>query len=117
MSHWLRNWLDKEMQTRKFHPSWIVLTVVLIIVVASIIWIVAEWVAKAPLTDPERNTSQTGGIPATTDQAPIPVRPRPKTIWVDLSAPDAGANPGGKFAAAVRPPRGSCSPPEQTGIV
>lgn len=116
MSNLLRNWFDNARQTRKFHPSWIVLTVIITILVGSVIWIVAEWAAKTPLTEPERNTSQTGAVPATTDQAPIPVRPRPKTIWVDLSAPDAGAVPNGKFAAALGLQR-SGFPPGQEGIV
>jgi hypothetical protein len=43
----VRNWLENQKRTRKFHPSWILLTVLVTIAVGGIIWIVAELVAKS----------------------------------------------------------------------
>jgi hypothetical protein len=81
MPIWLRNWLESQKQTRKFHPSWIVLVVVVTIAVGSIIWGLAELVAKSeyrpatrhvPVT--EERAAQTEGAPATIDHAP-------ETFW------------------------------------
>lgn len=47
MSDWLSNWVQNQKQTRKFHPSWILLVVVVTGIVAGIIWIVAELVTRA----------------------------------------------------------------------
>jgi hypothetical protein len=46
MSNWLRNWFESQKQTRKFHPSWILLVVTVTLGVAGILWILAELVAR-----------------------------------------------------------------------
>lgn len=51
MPHWLSNWIQNQKRTRRFHPSWILLVVVVTIVVAGIIWIAAELVAKVEQRD------------------------------------------------------------------
>lgn len=51
MPHWLSNWIQNQKRTRRFHPSWILLVAVVTIVVAGIIWIAAELVAKVEQRD------------------------------------------------------------------
>src|SRR5574340_1827278 len=46
-----RNWVQNQKQTRRFHPSWILLVVVVTVVVAGIIWIPAELIARAEHDD------------------------------------------------------------------
>lgn len=85
MPIWLRNWLESQKQTRKFHPSWIVMVVIITIVVGSIIWVLAELVAKSeahPLPAPD--TTRTGGRPAMIERLPLPPDPERETIWVDF---------------------------------
>lgn len=46
MSHWLKQFLNSQKQTRKFHPIWIVLVAVTTMIVAGVIWIPASIVPK-----------------------------------------------------------------------
>ncbi len=46
MAHWLKNWFESQKQTRKFHPSWILLVVMVTLVVAGILWMLAELAAR-----------------------------------------------------------------------
>ncbi len=46
MSHWLKQFLNSQKQTRKFHPIWIVLVAVTTMIVAGVIWIPAAVVPK-----------------------------------------------------------------------
>lgn len=82
MPIWLKNWLESQKQTRKFHPSWIVMVVIITIVVGSIIWVLAVLVAKSeahPMPAPEFNAA-----PAMIEQVPLPAHPEPKTIRIDF---------------------------------
>jgi heme/copper-type cytochrome/quinol oxidase subunit 2 len=51
MSHWFSNWVQNQKQTRRFHPSWILLVVVVTVIVAGIIWIFAALVTRAEQDD------------------------------------------------------------------
>jgi hypothetical protein len=96
MPVWFRNWLESQKQTRKFHPSWIVLVVIVTIVVASIIWVLAEVVAKSDaLSTRPPGATQTGGRPAMIERMPRPPDPERDTIWVDFH-PDAGTRAEGR---------------------
>jgi len=91
MPVWFRHWLESQKQTRKFHPSWIVLVVIVTMVVASIIWVLAEVVAKSDaLSTRPPGAAQTGGRPAMIERIPLPPDPERETIWVDFRR-DAGA--------------------------
>jgi flagellar basal body-associated protein FliL len=101
MSHWLRNWLKSQKQTRRFHPSWILLVVVITLIVAGIIWIPATLVSKAKkvgyeyerlpaaqtLSAPANNAAHAKEeeAPATVEPFPLPARSGPKTIRVKFS--------------------------------
>lgn len=51
MPHWFTNWVQNQKQTRRFHPSWILLVVVVTVIVAGTIWIFAALVARAEQDD------------------------------------------------------------------
>ncbi len=110
MSNWLRNWLENQKQTRKFHPSWILLVVATTIIIAGIVWIPAALVAKteyrrlpaAALPVSGNSASQTRDVPAAIEQPALPARPGPKTIRVDFSPPDVDDIPSGDFGDVVR---------------
>ncbi|MGK2951873.1 MAG: hypothetical protein ACSLEZ_05750 [Thiobacillus sp.] len=76
-----------RLSPRKFHPSWILLALVVTIVVDGIVWIPAAVVKKTdryerPATEqpaPGKTAVPAEEVPAT------PTRTGPKTIWVDLS--------------------------------
>lgn len=91
MPVWFRNWLESQKQTRKFHPSWIVMVVIVTLVVGSIIWVLAELVAESDaLSTRPPGASRTGGRPAMIERIPLPPDPERDTIWVEFSQ-DAGA--------------------------
>lgn len=111
MSNWLRNWLESQKQTRRFHPSWILLVVVTTLVVAGIVWIPAKFASKAEydrlpaaqlVPAPGKNAARSGEIPAAVEQPPLPARPAPKTIRVDFSPPEVNDIPSGDFGEAIR---------------
>ena len=110
MSNWLRNWLENQKQTGKFHPSWILLVVAATIIIAGIVWIPAQLVAKAEyrrlpaaaLPASVNSASQTRDVPAAIERPVLPARLGPKTIRVDFSPPDVDDIPSGDFGDAVR---------------
>lgn len=97
MSNWLRNWFENQKQTRAFHPSWILLGVVVTVIVAALVWIPAALFVKAesprvPAAQgspaPEKEAPQTATIP-TVRQPPLPARADPSTLPGAASSPDA----------------------------
>lgn len=98
-----RNWVQNQKQTRRFHPSWILLVVVVTVVVAGIIWIPAELIARAEHDDrPPAAKLPVGGESALPrEEAPAGYDPwaPAKPIWVDLSIP-AGNGVAGRRARA-----------------
>lgn len=94
MPVWFRNWLENQKQTRKFHPSWIVMVVIVTLVVGSIIWVLAELVAKSDaLSTRPPGATRTEGRPAMIERIPHPPGPDRDTIWVDFRQ-DAGTRAG-----------------------
>jgi hypothetical protein len=92
MPVWFRTWFENQKQTRKFHPSWIVMVVIVTIVVGSIIWVLAALVAKSDaLSTRPPGATQTGGRPAMIERIPRPPDPERETIWVDFRQ-DAGTH-------------------------
>jgi len=98
MSNWLRNWFENQKQTRAFHPSWILLGVVVTVIVAALVWIPAALFVKAesprvPAAQgspvPEKEAPQAAVVPPTVRQPPLPVRADPSTPPGDPSLPDA----------------------------
>lgn len=91
MSHRLSNWIENQKQTRRFHPSWILLAVVVTIVVAAIVWIPAAVVTKAERYERLPAVGNTAvpaeEIPATSEPW-TPTRAGPKTIRVHFSPAD-----------------------------
>ncbi|MHB1186998.1 MAG: c-type cytochrome [Thiobacillus sp.] len=111
MSNWLKNWFESQKQTRKFHPSWIVLVVTLTLVVAGIVWIPTSLVLKAkyhPLPTEHsssasgQNAAQTGNVPTVIGQTPGPVKRGPETMVTDFTPPDPDDIPAGEFGDVVR---------------
>lgn len=110
MSNWFRNWLENQKQTRKFHPSWILLVVATTIIIAGIVWIPAALVSKAEyrrvpaaaLPASGNSASQARDVPAAIEQPVLPAQPGAKTIRVDFSPPDVNDIPRGDFGDAVR---------------
>lgn len=91
MSSSLRNWFENLTQTRRFHPSWILLGVVVSIVLAAAVWGLAELLTRVePDGLPRAETSipsgrdavQKGGAPATIEPPVVPRETRRKTIHV-----------------------------------
>lgn len=76
MPHWLSNWIENQKRTRRFHPSWIVLVAVVTIIVAGMIWIAAELVAKAEQRDrpPAAELPAPGKTEAPAEEVPGDVR-------------------------------------------
>jgi len=95
MPVWFRTWLESQKQTRKFHPSWIVLVVIVTIVVGSIIWVLAELVAKSDAVSMRPpGATRTEGRPAMIERITLPPDPERETIWVDFR-PDGGTRVAG----------------------
>lgn len=93
MPHRFSNWIQSEKHTRRFHPSWILLAVVVTVVVACIVWIPAAPVTKAEQYDrvPAGELPTRGKTAVPPEEVPAahdpwtPTRAGPKTIRVDLS--------------------------------
>lgn len=99
-------WLDNQKQTQKFHPSWILAVVVATAIVAGIIWIPAELVARnaeyerlpsaagppAAVEEEQAPAEEPGG--ANIRQPAFPTWDRAKIIRVTFSEPVA-ENPAG----------------------
>jgi len=96
MRHWFSHWIQNQKQTRRFHPSWILLVVVATIVVAGIIWIPAAVVTQAVQYDrlPAAELPAAGKTAVPAEEVPatreswMPTRADPKTIRVEFPAPD-----------------------------
>lgn len=97
MSNWLRNWFENQKQTRAFHPSWILLGVVVTVIVAALVWIPAALFVKAespraPAAEgspaPAKEAPQAEAVPPTVRQPPLPARADPRTLPGDASSPD-----------------------------
>lgn len=98
MSNWLRNWFENQKQTRAFHPSWILLGVVVTVIVAALVWIPAALFVKAespraPAAQgsptPGKEAPQAAAVPPTVRQPTLPARAHPGTLPGDASSPDA----------------------------
>ena len=96
MASWLRYWFENLPQTRKFHPSWILIAVVVSAVLAAIVWGVAEFPARTeadglPPADTriptEHDARSNGGAPATITPPVVPRETRQKTIQVRFLTP------------------------------
>jgi hypothetical protein len=88
MSQWLTHWIQNQKQTGRFHPSWILLAVVVTIVIAGIVWIPAAVVAKADRYErlPAADLNAPGETAVPAGDLPAPAQAGPKIIRVDLSA-------------------------------
>lgn len=98
-----RNWIQNQKQTRRFHPSWILLVVVVVVVVAGIVWIPAELITRAEHDDrpPAAKLPVGGESSLPREEAPAwndPWAPA-KPIWVDLSNPTGNGIAGGRARA------------------
>ena len=96
MASSLRNWFENLTQTRKFHPSWILIGVVVSTVLAAIVWGVAVLLARAeadglPPADTrvpaEHDAGGKGGAPATITPPAVPRETGQKTIQVRFLPP------------------------------
>lgn len=90
MSHWFSHWIQNQKQTRRFHPFWILLAVVVTIIVAGIIWIPAALVTRAEQDDrpPAANSRGKTAVPAEKIPATRALpQTGPKTPRVDFSHP------------------------------
>lgn len=110
MTNWLSKWIQGQKQTRRFHPSWIVLVVLATFVMAGIIWIPAELVSK---TEPDR-PPDAQAVPASISPAPVtkeaglapnssaPDRTSVASATGDFTPPEIDDLPDGDFGEAVR---------------
>lgn len=98
MSGWMRNWFENLHQTRRFHPSWIALTVLGTLALAAVVWGLAELLTRAEADDAlpgvhapaGHEAVQKGGAPATIKPVPVvPGEARQKTIQVRFLPPAA----------------------------
>ncbi len=107
-----RTWYESQKQTRKFHPGWIVIGVIGVIVVMGLVAIPAVLVSETapPPAKPAQSSVASdhdktpgGPSPEVIEQTPGPAQLRDaKTIRVDFSPPSADAMPNGDFGDAVR---------------
>lgn len=110
MSNWLSTWWKNQKRPGGFHPSWILLVVAATLVVAGIIWILAELVSKmeydrpsaAALPASTKISVPADEKPAAAAQPGLPDPTVPKTSHADFSPPDVDAIPDGEFGEAVR---------------
>lgn len=98
MASWLRNWFGNLTQTRKFHPSWILIGVVVSAFLAALIWGAAVLLARAeaddlrPVETPVPagvDAIQEGGAPVTIPPPAVPRETPQKTIQVRFPPPAA----------------------------
>lgn len=76
MPHWLSDWIQNQKRTRRFHPSWILLAAVVVLVVAGIIWILATLVTKAEAEQRDRQPAAESPAP---DETAVPAEEVPAT--------------------------------------
>ncbi|AAZ98198.1 hypothetical protein Tbd_2245 [Thiobacillus denitrificans ATCC 25259] len=97
MASWLRNWFENLTQTRKFHPSWILIGVIVSAFLAALVWGAAVLLTRAEADDltPVDTRIPTGGdavhegAPATITPPAVPREAPQKTIQVRFLPPAA----------------------------
>ncbi len=94
-------WFYGLRQTRRFHPSWIVLVVLVSLVIAAIMWIPAITVARHDQQEHLRDSPHVAPSP-TTDRAPAAPTAAGPIQRAVFQPPDPDAMPEGDFGDAVR---------------
>lgn len=116
MPNRIRRWIAQQKETRKFHPSWILLVVVTTVSVGALVWVPAELVARKA---EYHRLPTAAGPPAAGEDEPVdekpdatirqpgfPVRSGPRIIRVEFSPVPAPTLPAeARDLAAPSPPR------------
>lgn len=100
MSNRFQTWIAGLRQTRRFHPAWIVLAVLITVVVAAIVWVPAELIARRDSADAARDRAVPAAAPPS---APAPdAAPAGGAVRAAFTPPDPDSIPEGAFGDAVR---------------
>lgn len=107
MPNRFQTWFAGLSQTRRFHPAWIVLAVLVTLAVAVVVWVPAELVARHDAADAGRDRAAPGAADAPAGAAPPVPAPQPGApaggaVRAGFTPPDPDAIPEGPFGDAVR---------------
>mgnify|MGYP001362148313 CR=1 FL=1 len=97
MPAWLRKWIHGLKQTRRFHPTWILLVVLATLMVAGIVWILAELASKMAPSPPLTAAPATPAMEESTTAHAALV-----SATGSFTPPDIDDLPDGDFGEAIR---------------